>query len=373
MATQLSETSPGLLRIIELDAAAYARAEVFVTAHPEALIYHHPAWLQVLEEEYGQQGIYLGCEDGQGRLRGVLPLLHTRGLPLPGQSTARRLSSLPRTPVAGPLALDGEATVALVHAAVERVRKDMKVRLQLKTPSASLDGIVEGMVCIPWWLRYVLALPERPDELRFGDSRNHARIRSAVNKATKQGIQVRAAETESELYRWYELYLEAMRWHAIPPRPYRCFQAMWQIMRPRGLMRLLLAEQNGRSNPLAGSIFLTCGQIFFYAFNGRSKEALSARANDVIQWQAIHQACREGFRQYDLGEVAADNHSLAYFKGKWGSEPRQLFRYYYPTPRKLHIHPLEGDGRWHEIFRTMWRHLPLAATAFVGDRVYRYL
>ena len=373
MTTHLSGASPDSLRVVEMDADSYAEAEAFIAAHPGGLIYHHPAWLQVLEKEYGQEGIYLGCEDGQGRLRGVLPLLHTRGLPFPGQSTARRLSSLPRTPVAGPLALDGAVSAALVHAAVERVRKDMKVRLQLKTPSASLDGIIGGMVGIPWWLRYVLALPEKPDELRFGDSRNHARIRSAVNKATKQGIQVRTAETENELYRWYELYLEAMRWHAIPPRPYRFFQAMWQVMWPRGLMRLLLAEENGRSTPLAGSIFLVCGHTFFYAFNGRSQEALSARANDVIQWQAIHQACQEGFRQYDFGEVAADNHSLAYFKGKWGSEPRQLFRYYYPAPRKLHIHPLEGGSHWHEIFRTMWRRLPLAATAFMGDRVYRYL
>src|SRR5262249_56274015 len=106
------------------------------------------------------------------------------------------------------------------------------------------------------------------------------------------------AETERDLRAWYGLYVDTMRWHVVPPRPYRFFEVAWQLLRPRGLLRLLLAEQHEarQSRLLAGSIFLMFGQTVFYAFNGRRREDLSLEPNDAIQWQAIHDAFRRGFR-----------------------------------------------------------------------------
>ena len=348
-----------------------------MAGHPDGLVYHHPAWLEVLGREYGQAPVGLACEDVNGELRGVLPLLPTRGLPFGrgGQLTGRRLSSLPRTPLAGPLALDSEATLALVYAAMERVRADPRSRLELKMASDELSGRVNGLVCTPWRLTYVLDLPDRPDALRFGNSRNHTRIKWAVNKATKLGLQVRPATTTQDLRAWYALYLETMRWHALPPRPYRLFEAAWELLRPRGQMRLLLAEQHaaGRTRLLAGSILLMLGRTVFYAFNGRRREDLALRPNDLIQWQAIHDACREGFRHYDFGEVAESHEGLAEFKAKWGAEPRRLYRYYYPAPAHLetdHAAPGTASGR---LARAGWQRVPLPVTALVGTWLYRYL
>lgn len=366
----------GVLQVVEV-AAQDPRWETFVATHPDGLIYHHPAWLHALEQEYGKTAVRLACEDGDGRFRGVLPLLPTRGLPSIGgeQLVSRRLSSLPRTPVAGPLALDSQATAALVRAAVERVRGKPGTKLQLKVCSADLDGLVDGVVGKPWRVTYVLDLPERLEDLRFGNSRNHARIKWAINKAAKSGVQVRPAETEDELRSWYGLYLDTMRWHATPPRPYRFFKVCWELLRPTGLMRLLLAEQHeaGRSRLLAGSIFLMSGQTVFYAFNGRRREDLALRPNDAIQWRAIHDACRDGFRRYDFGEVVEGNQGLAEFKGKWGVEPRRLYRYYYPAPRELEPGPHASDGSIQRLAKAAWRRLPLRATALLGDWGYSYL
>src|SRR5207249_10001549 len=98
--------------------------------------------------------------------------------------------------------------------------------------------------------------------------RNHGRITWAVNKAAKAGVRVRDAETDDELRSWYRLYLETMREKAVPPRPYRFFKTMWDVLRPQAMLRLLLAEQQGRL--LAGSIFLCYGSTVCYAFTGRS-------------------------------------------------------------------------------------------------------
>ena len=361
--------SASTLRIIEIDSRADPRWEALVSSLPNGQIYHHPAWLQVLEEAFGNKPVNLGCEDDSGQLRGILPLSYMRGL-----FTGRRFASLPRTPVAGPLAYDDQATAMLVRAAVERVREERGAQLQLKVSSNALDGLVEGVVGAPWRQSYKLELPGQPELLRIGNSRNHARIKWAVNKATKLGVEVHPAETEHELRAWYELYLDTMRWLAVPPRPYYFFEIAWKRLQPRGLMRLLLARhyEAGRSKVLAGSLFLMFGKTVFYAFTGWWRENQQLRANDVIQWRAIQDACAGDFRYYDLGEVTKDNQGLAEFKSKWNAEPTWLYRYYYPAPRELETNILDSTGRAHQVASAVWRRLPIKATVLLSTWAHRY-
>lgn len=358
------------LRVVEIDWRTDPRWEAFISAQPNSMIYQHPAWLQVLEEAYGYRPASLACEDASGELRGILPLFYMQGL-----FTGRRLTSLPRTPVAGPLACDSQAMAVLLQGAVERARGEPGTCLQLKVFSNALDELVGGVVGGPWSATYVLELPERPELLHFGNSRNHSRIRWAINKATRSGVEVHPAETERELRAWYELYLDTMRRLAVPPRPYRFFEVAWARLQPRGLMRLLLAErcEAGRSRLLAGSVFLTFGETFFYAFTGWRREELSLRPNDVVQWQAIHDACAEGYRYYDFGEVDKDNPSLADFKTKWGAELKWLYRYYYPATRELETGVLASNGCVRQLASAFWRRLPIKATVLLSNWLHHYL
>ena len=378
MVTQMADPSPsGILFVVEVDPISDVRWQEYVASHPDGLIYHHPAWLSVLKSEYGRTPIGLACVDASGQFAGVLPLLRTDGLPLlrAGRLTGRRLSSLPRTPVAGPLVRDNRVALSLVRAAIERIDEEPGTRLQLKVPAATLDGLVDDLIGTPWRSNFVLALPATVKELHFGSSRNHSRIRWAVNKATKSGVQVRVAETEADVRAWYALYLETMRWSCVPPRPYRLFKAMWEILNPHNLMRLYLAErwQGGESTLLAGSIFLMSGSRVFYAFNGWQRNARELRANDAVQWHAIHEATRGGFQYLDFGEVADSREGLAEFKAKWGGEVRPLYRYYYPSlgqPSRSRLEPGSYDP---ELVKRIWRHVPLRATARLGDWLYRRL
>jgi hypothetical protein len=283
--------------------------------------------------------------------------------------------SLPHTPVAGPLADDGAATAALMRAAMELVRERPGTRLQLKTSLPIPREAIEAGLSIPWEESYVLALPRDPEMLRFGNSRNHGRIKWAINKAEKLNVKIRLADNESDLQAWYKLYLETMRWHAVPPRSYRFFATAWEILRPKRLLALLLAEQNeaGKTTLLAGSIFLMFGRTVFYAFNGRRREDLSLRPNDLIQWRAIHDACHDGYEQYDFGEVADANRGLAEFKTKWGAAPRRYHRFYYPGQNRVATRMLKEDSFVHRTGRNIWRQLPLGITERCGNWIYSHL
>jgi lipid II:glycine glycyltransferase (peptidoglycan interpeptide bridge formation enzyme) len=213
-------------------------------------------------------------------------------------------------------------------------------------------------------------LPERPGDLRFGSARNHAAVMRAVRKAEAMGVRVRRAETTRELRHWYRLYLEVMRHHSVPPRPYRFFAAMWEELAAKGMLRLLLAEApaGARRRIVAGSIFLMSGHTVVFAMNGRRGEDLAVRPNEAIHWRAIHDATSEGYRRYDLGEVEPGHEGLERFKRKWGAEPRPLHRLYVP--------PLPDARAVTDERRSpgaLWQRLPLTATAAAGGLLYRFI
>lgn len=378
-----------------MDIRSDSRWERFVSAHPDASIYHHPAWLLALESEYRQRCVTLACEDETGQVTAVLPLLPTKGLPLkfgPVEG-GRRFSSLPRTPSAGPLALNEQSERAIVKYAVEMACSESGVQLEIKTQVPNLHESVAGLLCVPWRPTFVFELPSAIEgkqwqdfcenlrlprkcvscegcrQLRFGNAKEHHRVKWAVNKGRKSGLQVRDAETEKELADWYQLYLLTMRHNAVPPRPYRFFRSLWSLLAPGGKMRLLLAEQDksGRKKMIAGSILLQFGQTVFYAFTGCAPENWRLHPHDLLQIEAIRDACRSGFRWYDFGEVAEEHEALAQFKTKWGGRPRPQFRYYSPalTPRLS-----EDSGKLVQSARKLWRHLPPKATEFIGDLIY---
>ena len=364
------------LRVIELSLDD-PRIVPFVASHSSSGVYHHPAWLRTLSAEYKREIVILACESQDGHLAGIFPLMNTRGVPLSlfgGLATAR-LSSLPRTPIAGPLCKSQEAARFLLSAAIDRISQEPGVRLQIKTEGPHLDSAVDDFFGVPWRKSFVLSLPENPMELRIGISgarRKH--IRSSVKRAQSLGVRVRFANSEQDLRRWYGIYLRTMRRVIIPPRSLRFFLAMWKYMEPLGLMKVMLAERQseGMTEMVAGSIFLMHGRRVFYAFSACPAEYFHLQPNDLIQWEAIHWAASSGFREYDLGEVSSDAGQLAAYKAKWGGEERLLYRYYYP--RMISENPDSSMlSRRQKLFEKVWKHLPLHVTAHLGDLIYSYL
>ena len=364
------------LRIREAHSDDQGAWAAFVDAHPGAMIYHHPAWVAALEEEYGRRSCTLLCEDDFGQLRGVLSLLETRGLPFnwDGNMTGPRLASLPRTPLAGPLASDHQAAAELLSAAARRASAPPRRQLQVKSLEDELAVQLSGMAVTSWKEIYVLDLPGDISQLNWGSKEKRHRIRWAVNRAIKSGVEIRDAEDERDLRAWYQLYLETMRWHGSLPRSYRFLLSLWNRLGPLGKFRLLLAEQrrDGKVLLLAGYLFLTCSQTVHCYLNGRRHDALPLHPNDLLQWHAIQDACRQGLRCYDFGEVEAGQTGLAEFKSKWGAKPVPSYRYYYPSPRSPRLR--QGPPSAARNFATsLWRHVPLAATAKIGDWLYSFL
>ena len=369
---------PRQLSVRETNPHTDPRWESFVMEHPGASIYHHPTWIAALEQEYPHPGVYLTCEDSDGRIVGLFPLMYTRGVPFKKGSplAGPRLSSLPRTPLAGPLTLDPKATVLLLEEAVRRASSKPHVRLQIKAQAQELSGLVDGVVEKPWRFTYLLRLPDSSDvPFQISQSKNRSAVKRSVNSAVASGMRARLAETEDELAIWYRTYLESMRRNIVPARSYRFFLALWRLMRPKGLMELWLAEhQDGsKSTIVGGHIYFKLGLTLSYEFSGTLTNSLSLRPNDLLLWHVMNDAHRSGYRIVDFGEVPDGDENLVRFKTKWGAEPVRLYRYYYPDfPDSDH----SSEGKESPLIglaKAAWHYLPLGVTAWIGDQLYARL
>jgi hypothetical protein len=364
------------LQVVEIDFKRDGRYQRFLESQPSAYIFHHPGWLSTLESEYRTKCVVLACRNSNGELEAVLPLMSTLGLPFRTgrQQVGRRLSSLPRTPIAGPLFANRESGIALLQAAVEQVhttKRQLQLKSQLELPTESVNGLLRT----EWRPTYVLEIPQNTKDLRFGDARNRHNVKWGVNKAEKQGLQIRVAETEADLCAWYPLYLQTMRRNFVPPRPLRMFVAMWKNLSQERLMSVQLAEQEqaGKKRLVAGSIFLTFGDTMWYAFTGIGDKDLGLHANDLILWRSIHEACGRGVHWVDFGEVTEDHPELARFKMKWGALPRKQYRYYSDESFGTVSHLSKAGILGRQVVGRVWRRVPLGVTQRLGDWVYRRL
>lgn len=361
------------LSIIEGDSGSHFDKWVnYIKKHNDSTIYNHPLWLKGLEHEYNKKSTVLFCEDENSEIRGILPLLPTDGLPFKKNEpvAAKRLASLPRTPLSGLLYDNDEARRLLLNEASLKARFEFNALLQIKSYCPSLETDLEDIQKIDWRESYFFELPQCPSRLRFGNKKQNHNVRWGVTKAKNSGLSVREADSENDLKKWYRLYLETMRWHVVPVRPYRFFKYLWNNLEPKGLMKLLVSEAAGNNTKeiVAGSIFLSYNKTVFYAFNGRNDSALAFHANDLIQWEAIHKACEEGYSFYDMGEVSEGNCGLAKFKSKWGCGTKMVYHYYNDsTPRDIDM--VKGLD-W---YKKVWQKLPLELTKNIGVLINRYL
>jgi CelD/BcsL family acetyltransferase involved in cellulose biosynthesis len=363
-------------RIIAIDHKNDPRYKRFLESQSQALIFHHPGWLNALAAESKAKCLVLACENAAGDLKGILPLMYTRGLPfnIGSQQTGRRLTSLPRTPEAGPVSSNDDATAMLLRFALATASAEC-VRLQIKSTRNLLTDSVEGIVQTNWRPTFLLEIPERREHLQFGDARNRHNLRWGVKKAEKAGLRIRTADSEAELRAWYRVYLATMRRNVVPPRSLRFFLAMWKELASQGFMQLQLAEQVGDNQRrlVAGSVFLKFGERIWYAFTGVADRDLPLHPNDLILWNVIHEACGTGIRWMDLGEVPEEHPELVRFKTKWGAQPVQQYRFYPVGATQESITAANITAHSVELLRRCWRHLPLGTTAQLGNLIYSRL
>lgn len=169
-------------------------------------------------------------------------------------------------------------------------------------------------------------------------SRMEGRARTAVRKAEKAGVTVRAA-TPDDLNVYYGLHLETYRRTGVQPHPRAYFQAIWDFFLRNGLAGVWIAEVEGQ--PVAAENFGIYKNAAVYWTGAASRQGLEVEANSLLQWTAMQWMMDNQIDWYETGEafpqaMSGKSKGLNDFKKSFGGE---MYPYY--RGRML-------AGMWHE-------------------------
>jgi lipid II:glycine glycyltransferase (peptidoglycan interpeptide bridge formation enzyme) len=148
----------------------------------------------------------------------------------------------------------------------------------------------------------------------------HRKCRQSVTKSERLGVRVVEGSGE-RLDAFYAIHADAMRRAGITPRAERTYRRMWRELEPRGMARLLFAQNAESGQPIATLLLVSCGPRVVDLYGGTTPEGGRLRANYLLKWEAIRRCREAGLREYDLWGLPREG--IAQFKSGFGGREVQ--------------------------------------------------
>ena len=152
--------------------------------------------------------------------------------------------------------------------------------------------------------RFVWQLPlegKDADDLMKGF---HSKTRYNIRLARRKGVEIRAAESEKDLKRFYEVLRETSSRQSFMIRGYEYYLAIWREMIERDLARLFLAEYEDQL--LAGTMAFITQRHCWYVYGASSNRHRNVMPNYLLQWTMINWALERGCDIYDFRGISGD-------------------------------------------------------------------
>jgi CelD/BcsL family acetyltransferase involved in cellulose biosynthesis len=292
-----------------LDPRTDGRWEDFVERAEGATMFHHPAWLALLADQYRYEFAASCLVDDGGRLVAGLPWAR-----IESRLTGRRLVALPFSDACRPLT-DGASEDELARA-VDEHRRDTELGLEVRWRMESL-----GTTAQRYW-RHTLALEPDADAVA---KRAKSSIRRGVSKARKERLEFDRRTDAAALDAFYKLHLRTRKHLGAPTQPKRFIDGLGALFE-RGHGFVALVSDAGK--PLAAAVFLQLRGHLIYKYGASDRSALRRRPNNLLFAEVIQWACEAGLSELDFGRTDLDQEGLKQFKRGWGAEEIPLHHTY---------------------------------------------
>jgi CelD/BcsL family acetyltransferase involved in cellulose biosynthesis len=324
----------------------------FAGSHPEATVFHHPAWSRMLVAAYGYRPAVLLQLDRSGAVAAGVPTLEVQRF-----SPRRRFTALPFTDYCPPLATGEDSLTELTSALVRWQRSGHVHEISVHAGVPAMAGVHVASRAV----RHVLPLGCTRDEYLQRIKGNQ--VDRAIRKAQREGVTARIARTEADVDAFYQLHLQTRRRQGVPVQPRRFFRLLWKLVIEPGLGFVVLAQKDGQS--IAGAVYLAWNDHLIYKYGASDARFWELRPNNLTMWTAIEWACEHGYRDLDFGRSDIDNSGLREFKRRWGAVEIPLdYSYVTATP----VRPMPGLSR--QVLARVIRLSPPVVCRLAGELLY---
>ena len=137
------------------------------------------------------------------------------------------------------------------------------------------------------------------------------RVRGAVRKAEKSGVEVTDTDSEEALSVFYDMYLMTVKRLGGTPKP----RSLMQTLLQRKIAKLAIAMYDGTL--IAGLLYLCFNQTVTLWCEASVPAFLKYRPNNAIFHHIITEACRERYQWVDFGASPPENVGLIAHKEQY--------------------------------------------------------
>ncbi len=342
------------MRSVAIDPVNDLAWRALLDRSPAASIFHHPAWLKLLSQQYGYD--FHGCcvSDDAGTIVAGLPIAR-----ISSWLTGNRLVSLPFSDICPPLTAEGDQeALAGLRNALEAERQKTGLDIEIR---AELPEVRSAFVRHRY---YHHLLPLQPDVEAVKRNFSKSQVKRGITKALREGLTAERRTDLEALDTFYGLHLRTRTRQGMPTQPKRFIRRFAELF-DEGLGFVLLVRLGDR--PVAGAVFLTFKQTITYKYGASDVCYLSKRPNNLLFMEAIRWACQNGFTSLDFGRTELDNIGLRSFKGSWGATESDLaYTYLRDEP------PGHETGLRDRLMGTVITHSPIPVSRLVGEGLYRH-
>ncbi|MBN1202249.1 MAG: GNAT family N-acetyltransferase [Anaerolineae bacterium] len=325
----------------------------FISSAPQATIFHHPAWINLLAECYRYRPFVIGVCDANGDLCAGLPVVEVNSI-----LARRRWGALPFSDHCMPLARDEAALDCLTDALVDISQHEGAPRFQVRWSLPPRPAIR------PYSLYVLHTLKLDPDAAAIG-RRFDRTNRQNVRTARKREVRIEFGTEHAHMRQFYDLQLQTRHRKGVPVQPRRFFDRLAEDVIGRGLGFVLLAYNSDQC--IAAMVYLHWGKTLVAKYAASREDALQLRPNNLLFWEGIRWGCEHGYTLFDMGRTDLSNEGLRRFKVGWGADEVPLtYSVLYASVPQL------ADGRLTGAVQAIIRRSPVWVCRAAGELLYRY-
>jgi len=339
----------------QLDPCKDARWSRFLDWHPDASVFHSPAWLEALRRTYGYEPVaYTTSPPGRELTNGQVFCRVNSWL------TGRRLVSVPFSDHAALLMTKADDFRSLLSHLQEKVDKKHCRYIEIRPLDANFaDPMFRESSVFHW---HKVRLEEDLDTLfrKFHKSCVQRKIR----RAFRERLEYTEGRSNRLIQQFHRLLLLTQRRHHLPLQPISWFENLSDCLGDK--IKIRIASKNGR--PVAGIITLSYKNSMVYKYGSSDARYHKLGGMAFLFWQTIQEAKTRGLTELDMGRSDLDNPGLVTFKEHWGAERTTLKYWRYPAVM------LASSTQWElKAARRIFASAPTAALTTVGRLLYRHI
>ncbi|WP_207060978.1 FemAB family XrtA/PEP-CTERM system-associated protein [Motiliproteus sp. SC1-56] len=325
--------------------------DAYVNRAQDATFFHLSGWLRAIEKTTSHRSYALYAEKN-GKLTGVLPLVHTKSL-LFGNA----LVSTPFCVYGGVVADDPESKEALLKRAQEVAEQIGVDYLELRHREPQTAG---------WPAKNLHATFRR--QLDDDDEANlkamKRKQRAVIRQAIRNGHETLKADDIND---FFTIYSTSVRNLGTPVFSRHFFEAL-RAEFPEATEVVTVLHDNRPVSALMSFYFRN--EVLPY-YGGGLPEARDLKSMDFMYWDQMCRARKQGVEIYDFGRSKVDSGPYHY-KRHWGFEPASLCYEYHLVKAKA-LPNLSPNNPKYRFFIKLWQKLPLNLSQFLGPRLSRHL